>query len=96
MHPLVHQWSRERMAEKERKQALIVAFHTIAIAIIWTPGVEIYQQYRSALPHMGACLYGAVGSLWEWDTLVSERVCFLPCVSQEHIEHQIAHTTPQT
>lgn len=56
MHPLVHQWSRERMVEAERKEALLITILTLGMASMGSSDLERNQR-RYLLPHIDACLH---------------------------------------
>ncbi|EPE30856.1 alpha/beta-Hydrolase [Glarea lozoyensis ATCC 20868] len=55
IHPLVHQWSLERMIEIERREVWLETIVTITAAISWSPGVEGFTHRKSLLPHLDAC-----------------------------------------
>ena len=56
MHPLVHEWSRDRMTLKERENACERAMATIAPSIYWRYLVEDVKHAQSLVPHIDACL----------------------------------------
>ncbi|CAG8951465.1 hypothetical protein HYFRA_00007381 [Hymenoscyphus fraxineus] len=57
MHPLVHEWSRNRIAEGERKKAWIAAAFTLSMGVHWTFDIEPQTKRRPFLPHIEACLH---------------------------------------
>ena len=64
MHPLVHEWSRERMSELERTNGWRIAVSTLAMSLCWRYDLKHKQYRRYLLPHIEACLSGAKGQLF--------------------------------
>jgi len=56
MHPLVHEWSRERMSLEERVHAWEIAISTMAMSIYCCYRSENYMYRRMLKPHVAACL----------------------------------------
>jgi tetratricopeptide (TPR) repeat protein len=56
LHPLVHQWSLERMSQVERQEVWIETILTLTAAINWSPGTEGVIHRKALLPHLDACL----------------------------------------
>lgn len=56
LHPLVHEWSRERLSEAERKDVWETAAMTLAASITRQGTFLDWQQRRRALPHIDALL----------------------------------------
>ncbi|KAK0127802.1 hypothetical protein ONS96_007307 [Cadophora gregata f. sp. sojae] len=75
LHPLVHDWSRERLSEDERKAAWETAAMTLAASITRTELTFVeYQQRRKALPHIDALLLHDNGYLFA----PGDMVCVMP------------------
>ena len=56
MHPLVHEWSRDRIPEKERQEACLVATVILGMSGSLDYTLTDQQHRRLLLPHIDACL----------------------------------------
>lgn len=56
MHPLVHEWSRERMSETQRAEVWERSAAILSMSIIESNSASDWQYRRSLLPHIDACL----------------------------------------
>jgi len=64
LHPLVHEWSRERLSENESKDAWETAAMTLAASITRLGTFVDWQRRRKALPHIDALLLHDQGYLF--------------------------------
>jgi tetratricopeptide (TPR) repeat protein len=76
MHPLVHEWSRNRMPEKEHRHAWKIATSLLAMSIFldYRGGLEWCRQRRLVLPHIDVCLGYNDGELFSEGTNLEERL----------------------
>jgi tetratricopeptide (TPR) repeat protein len=56
LHPLVHQWSLERMSQNEKQDAWVESVVTLTAAISRSPGSEGMKERKALLPHIDTCL----------------------------------------
>jgi tetratricopeptide (TPR) repeat protein len=56
VHPLVHEWSRDRMSETQRRQAWETTVVTLGLANTNETDLEGQQRRKFLLPHIDACL----------------------------------------
>jgi tetratricopeptide (TPR) repeat protein len=65
MHPLVHEWSKARMTDAQRREGWNNSVSTLAGSIVfcWTESDEAYR--RDILPHISASLDGCASRLFE-------------------------------
>ena len=79
MHPLVHEWSRERMSPEERVHAWEIAVSTMAMSIYLSyASYEEYMYRRILKPHIAACLSSPEGkSCLFADGLHVEERCYI-------------------
>jgi len=61
MHPVVHEWSRERLSPEERVYAWETAISTMAMSIYIDFTSEDYKYRRMLKPHIAACLASPEG-----------------------------------
>lgn len=73
LHPLVHDWSRERLTAEERKQAWEIAAITLGMSITCTYTFEDAQQRRFVLPHIDAVLLHDQGGFLAGNCHVAEH-----------------------
>ncbi|KAF4628203.1 hypothetical protein G7Y89_g9950 [Cudoniella acicularis] len=74
LHPLVHEWSRERMPEEERVLAWKTTAITVALAIPLGLEIEDFQQRKSLLPHIDACLSHSTNILFSPGPDINDRM----------------------
>ena len=56
MHPLVHEWSRERMSDDQRARRWEMVASTLAMSVQLGFKISRYQHRRGLLPHIDACI----------------------------------------
>ena len=56
MHPLIHDWARDRLSRSEEERTWTLTVSTIAASISWTFQTADYRFRRSLIPHLDACL----------------------------------------
>lgn len=61
MHPLVHEWSRERMSDEQRARTWEMAASTLAMSIQQGFTFSHYQYRRALLPHIDTCVNSKEG-----------------------------------
>lgn len=76
MHPLVHEWSRERMSPAEQKTAWEYALSTLAITYTPDTGLINHRYKRSLFPHIRICLHSPEAQLhlFTQDSEIYERL----------------------
>jgi tetratricopeptide (TPR) repeat protein len=74
MHPLVHAWSRDRLATAERKKSLLMAVVTLAMSIPRSYQLSNIQFRRLLLPHVESCLKLCGGELFLEGDAEKERL----------------------
>lgn len=65
MHPLVHNWSRERMSTEQRQEAWLTAAATLSMSCRFTSTDADITHRRVVFPHIDACLASHNGQLFE-------------------------------
>jgi tetratricopeptide (TPR) repeat protein len=59
IHPLIHQWTRDRLGETQRLEAWKASLLTVAVATHWFWSINILPTRKSMLPHIDSCIsYG--------------------------------------
>jgi tetratricopeptide (TPR) repeat protein len=56
MHPLVHEWSRDRISDEDRQTYWLITVATLAISTKREPDLFHYKERRWLLPHVDFCL----------------------------------------
>lgn len=56
LHPLVHEWARNRLNETEKRKCGLVAASTLSMSISWEFEPSDYKFRRILLPHVDSCL----------------------------------------
>jgi tetratricopeptide (TPR) repeat protein len=74
MHPLVHEWSRDRMSEQDLEEGWKTAAMTLAMSTTFERRVSDHKQRKLLLPHMDACLSYSNGQLFSPGPDIHERL----------------------
>ena len=74
IHPVVHEWSRDRMSVDERKKYWMVAAAALAMSTNRWHKLSEYKQRRLLLPHVNICLSYEDGLLFSRGAYLKERL----------------------
>lgn len=74
IHPLVHEWSRERMSTKEHKQSWNSTVITLSMATCWRYNKGDLRNRKMLMPHIYACLLIDFDAMWEDGPDIENRI----------------------
>lgn len=74
IHPLVHEWARDRMSKDEQRKYWLIAAATLAMSTNKWRNLAEYQQRRLLLPHVDFCLHYENGQLSSEGPNLKERL----------------------
>jgi tetratricopeptide (TPR) repeat protein len=87
MHPLVHQWSRERMEQSRFLQAWNTSTLIIAVATPWICGVKDMPFKKIMLPHIDSCLSQGRDNLFLDGSDIQNHVFAALVFARAYMEH---------